>query len=124
MDVVDRAADWLAGVWDWFYEGIALYAPGSPGPVDWVWLGVQIGIIALIMTLMMRAYAAVLVFTLLGTAFHVLADIITPMVLEDAPFAAPPIASGLYWQYLSFLLAAYFLAITVLYAFKRAVSAR
>jgi hypothetical protein len=122
MALADQAWAFVEPVWSWFMEGVGTYGPGAPNELSWMWLGVQIAAIALIMALMMRAWAAILAFVMIAVFTHVMADIVMPMAMEGAPFRAPPIAAMAYWQYLTFLIAAYTAAIGLLYLLKSAFS--
>ncbi len=48
--------------------------------VNWMMLGIQLGVIALVLALLMREIGAILIFTVVGVIIHVIVDIVMPMV--------------------------------------------
>lgn len=109
MEFVNQIWAYVAPVWDWLYAGYAMH-----GAASWTMFGIQAGVIALVMALLMQSYSAILIFTVVGTIVHVVVDQVLPMVREGASFAMPPFTAMDYWQYVAFLAVFYFVAITVL----------
>ena len=97
---------------------------GDGGSINWIFLGVQMGVIGLVMALLMQEYAAILIFTVLSAIVHVIVDIVLPMVRDGASFAIPPVTDMLYWQYIAFLGLTYLVGLTVLYIIKAIVLPR
>ena len=119
MEFLDTIWAYLAPVWNWLMIGAETHGPiTADGGLNWLNLGVQLGVIALVMALLMQAYGAILVFTVVSVIIHVIIDEVLPMVMSSADFAMPPVTAGDYWQYLAFLGVAYLLAITVLFILK------
>ncbi|MEO1038264.1 MAG: hypothetical protein AAFX09_01870 [Pseudomonadota bacterium] len=119
MEILDTIWVYIEPVWLWLLAGAEMYGPvAADGGVNWLNLGAQMGVIALIMALLMQAYGAILVFTVVGVIVHVIVDQVMPMVLGGADFAIPPVTAVDYWQYLAFAAAGYFVAITVLFILK------
>lgn len=120
MEFLDQVWAYLAPVWSWLMAGVEAHGPvTAQGAVNWTHLGIQMGVIALVMALLMQAYGAVLIFTIVGVVVHVIVDEVLPMVRDGASFSVPPVTDMSYWQYLAFAGAAYLVGITVLYIVKR-----
>ncbi|XBQ15970.1 MAG: hypothetical protein ABL308_13560 [Oceanicaulis sp.] len=125
MEFVDQIWAYLAPVWAWLVEGVAAFAPQSAdGTINWLFLGVQMGVIALVMALLMPSYGAILIFTVASLIVHVVVDQVLPMVRDGASFAMPPVTDMAYWQYLAFGALAYLVGLTVLYIIKSIVLPR
>lgn len=122
MEFLDTVQGWFAPVWDFFEPGLIAYA-GDGAAISWMPLLIQLGVIALVLTILMRSFGAILIFTVVGVIIHVIVDVVMPMVRESAEFAMPPfMADGgvnmVYLGYLSALALGYFLAIIVLSILK------
>ncbi|MEE2566810.1 hypothetical protein [Hyphobacterium marinum] len=122
MEFLDTVKGWFAPVWDFFEPGLIAYA-GDGAAISWMPLAIQLGVIALVLTILMRSFGAILIFTVVGVIIHVIVDVVMPMVREGAAFAMPPfMADGgvnmVYLGYLAALAAGYFLAIIVLSILK------
>jgi len=120
--IINQVQGFLAPVWNFFEPGLIAFA-GDGAAVAWVPFGIQLGVIALVLAILMRSIGAILIFTIVGVVIHVVVDVVMPMVRESAAFAMPPfMADGgmnmLYVQYLAALAAGYFLAILVLSILK------
>lgn len=125
MEFVDMIWGYVAPVWDWLAAGLAVHGPlTADGGINWMFLGLQMGVIALVMALLMQQFGAILIFTVLGAIVHVVVDIALPMVRAGAEFALPPVTEMPYLQYIAFLAAGYFVAITVLSIIKAIVLPR
>jgi len=118
MEFLDTIWTYLQPVWAWMMEGVTTYGPLDGETVNWMHLGIQMGVIALVMALLMQSYAAVLIFTVVGVIVHVIVDEVLPIVREGAAFAMPDLTAMPYWQYLSFAAATYLVGITILYIIK------
>lgn len=105
---------YIAPAWEWLYAGLSQHGPGAEAEgINMMQLGIQMGVIALVMALLMQSYGAILIFTVVGMVVHVVVDQVLPMVREGAAFAMPPVTDMTYLQYLAFLGAAYLVGITV-----------
>lgn len=119
MDFVNQIWTYVEPVWAWLYAGLAAYGPQTEaGAINWTQFGIQFGVIALVMALLMQSYGAILIFTVVGVIVHVAVDLVLPMVREGASFAMPPVSDMGYWQYIAFLAVAYIVVITVLAMLK------
>ena len=111
--MIGEIQTYIAPVWAWFQEGLNVHGPTAAEGINWMTLGIQMGVIALVMALLMQSYGAILIFTVVGTVVHVVVDQVLPMVREGAAFSMPPVTAMDYWQYLAFLGTAYLVGITV-----------
>ena len=119
MEFVDQIWVYIEPVWNWLYAGLEMYGPlAADGSVNWVHFGIQAGVIALVMALLMQAYGAILIFTIVGTIVHVVVDRVLPMVREGESFAMPEVTNTSFWQYVAFLAIFYLVAITILSMIK------
>ena len=119
MEFVDMIWGYVAPVWNWLAAGLAVHGPQTAAnEINWTFLGLQMGVIALVMALLMQQYGAILIFTVLGAIVHVVVDVALPMVRAGAGFALPPVTEMPYLQYIAFLALGYFVAITVLSIIK------
>ena len=122
MEFLETVKGWFAPVWDFFEPGLIAYA-GDGTVISWMPLLIQFGVIALVLTILMRSIGAILIFTVVGVIIHVIVDVVMPMVRDSAPFTMPPfMADGgvnmTYVAYLAALAAGFFLAMIVLSIFK------
>lgn len=125
MEYVDMVWAYIAPVWAWMMEGVDAFAPlTADGSINWVFLGIQMGVIALIMALMMPSYGAILIFTVASVIVHVIVDEVLPIVRDGAQFTMPPVTDMVYLQYLGFAAAAYLFGLTVLSILKAIVLPR
>ncbi len=118
MEFVDQIWAYVQPVWAWLMAGLEGSQHGASGSVNWIMLGVQMGVIALVMALLMPSYGAILIFTVASVIVHVVVDQVLPMVRDGASFAMPPVTDMVYWQYIAFAAAAYLVGLTVLYIIK------
>ena len=124
MEIVDQVWAYLEPVWIWLKEGLYAFGPIKDGAISWMFLGIQMGVIAIVMALLMQEYGAILIFTVVSVIVHVLVDVLLPMVRDSAAFEMPPLTDMLYWQYLAFAALAYLVGLTVLYIIKAIVLPR
>ncbi|MCC5995523.1 MAG: hypothetical protein JJU18_04030 [Oceanicaulis sp.] len=125
MEIVDMIWGYVAPIWSWLLEGVAAYGPHTAGgEINWMFLGLQMGVIALVMALLMQQFGAILIFTVVGTIVHVVVDIALPMVRAGAGFEMPPVTDMAYLQYVAFAAVAYLIGITVLFILKSIVLPR
>ena len=122
MEFLETVKGWLMPVWDYFTPGLVAYA-GDGAAISWMPLLIQFGVIALVLTILMRSIGAILIFTVVGVIIHVIVDVVMPMVRDGAAFTMPEfmLDGGLnmtYVAYLAALAAGYFLGIIVLSIFK------
>ncbi len=124
MEYLDQIMGYIQPAIDFFMPGLLAYAGDGAGAVNWMPLGIQLGVIALVLALLMREFGAILIFTVVGVIIHVIVDIVMPMVRssEGAAFDASAFVSQLtqmdYLLYLGALAVGYFLAIIVLSILK------
>lgn len=119
MEILDTVWGYLEPVWAWLRAGLDMYGPGN-----WTELGIQMGVIAVVMALMMQSFGAILIFTVVGVIIHVVVDQVLPMVRDGAAFTMPPVSDMTYWQYVAFLALAYFVGLIVLFLIKSLVFRR
>ncbi len=125
MEFLDTLWAYVEPIWAWLEAGLLAFGPiGEGGGVSWVHLGIQMGVIALVMALLMPSYGAVLVFTVASVIVHVIVDQVLPIVQHGAEFAIPPVTDITYWQYIAFTGAAYLVGLTVLYIIKAIIFPR
>jgi len=66
---------------DFFMPGLLAHAGNADGTaVNWRALGIQLGVIALVLALLMREMGAIIIFTVVGVIIHVIVDVVMPMV--------------------------------------------
>lgn len=66
---------------DFFMPGLLAYAGNADGTaVNWMPLGIQLGVIALVLALLMREIGGIIIFTVVGVIIHVIVDVVMPMV--------------------------------------------
>ena len=88
MEFLDPVMPYVEPVWAWLMNGVETYGPDkADGTVNWLFLGLQMGVIAVVMTLLMPSYGAILIFTVASAIVHVVVDQVLPMVRENAAFA-------------------------------------
>lgn len=118
MEFVNQIWAYVEPVWAWLYAGFAAHGADS-----WTMFGIQGGVIAIVMALLMQSYGAILIFTIVGVIVHVVVNLVLPMVREGAQFSEviPPYTAMDYWQYIAFLAVFYFVAITVIGMLKAMV---
>jgi hypothetical protein len=124
MEFVDQIWTYVEPVWAWLMAGLESSSHGAGGSVNWLMLGVQMGVIAVVMALLMPSYGAILIFTVASVIVHVVVDQVLPMVQNGASFAMPPVTDMLYWQYLAFAGLAYLVGLTVLFIIKSIILPR
>ncbi len=125
MEFLDPIMPYIDPVWSWLMAGVEAFAPQTAsGDIAWIPLGIQMGVIALVMALLMPSYGAVLVFTIASTIVHVVVDEVMPIIRDGASFAMPPVTDISYWQYIAFAAGAYLIGLTVLYIIKAIVLPR
>ena len=122
-DIMNQVMGVLGPVYDWFEPGLLAYA-GADGAVNWMHLGIQMGVIALVLALLMREFGAILIFTVVGVIIHFIVDIVMPIVRGgesfsmDAVMAYFQMGEGgdmmIFAQYAGALAVGYFLGIIVL----------
>lgn len=123
MEYLDQIMGYIQPAIDFFMPGLLAHA-GDGAVVNWMPLGIQLGVIALVLALLMREFGAILIFTVVGVIIHVIVDVVMPMVrsAEGAGFDAAAFAGQLtqpdYLLYLGALAIGYFLAIVVLSILK------
>jgi len=123
MEFLDPIMGYVDQALAFFMPGLLAYASvdNAGVVVDWMSLGIQMGVIAAVLTLLMREFGAILIFTVVGVIIHVIVGIVMPMVRgggEAASFDVGAFAAQFadmnYILYLGALAAGYFLAIIAL----------
>lgn len=120
MEFLEPVMAYIDPIWAWLMAGVDASRHGDAGGINWTMLGIQMGVIAIVMALLMPNYAAILIFTVVGTIVHVIVDQVLPIIQDGASFAVPDINMELA-QYLAFVGLGYFVALTVLYTIKAIV---
>lgn len=126
-DIMNQVMGVLGPVYDWFEPGLLAYA-GADGAVNWMQLGIQMGVIALVLALLMREFGAILIFTVVGVIIHFIVDIVMPIVRGgeefsmDAVMAYFQMGEGgdmmIFAQYAGALAVGYFFGIIILSILK------
>lgn len=124
MEFVDQIWAYLEPVWAWLMTGLEGSRHSDGASINWLMLGVQMGVIALVMALLMPSYGAILIFTAASIIVHVVVDQVLPMVLNGADFALPVWNDMVYLQYIAFMALAYLVGLTVLYIVKSIILPR
>ncbi|WP_300541118.1 hypothetical protein [Maricaulis sp.] len=123
MEFLDQIMGYLQPVIDFFMPGLLAHA-GDGAVVDWMPLGIQLGVIALVLALLMREFGAILIFTVVGVIIHVIVDTVMPMVrgggADGFDFNAfiQQFTQTDYLLYLGAMAIGYLIAITVLSILK------
>ena len=99
--------------------------------IDWLWEYFRVGfhdvngvlglLIAIIATYFLGKYSRIFVVALGAVVFYVLAQVMIPVVANNAAFRLPPIVESSYWQSLIALYAGFLIVITLFYIVKRTV---
>lgn len=123
MEFVDQIMGYIQPAIDFFMPGLLANA-GDGTVVNWMPLGIQMGVIALVLALLMREFGAILIFTVVGVIIHIIVDVVMPMVRGGGAgdfdimaflqlFTQTP-----YLLYLGALAIGYFVAIIILSMIK------
>ena len=122
MEFFDTIMTYIQPAIDFFMPGLATYAPDGAGGVNWMSLGIQMGVIALVLALLMREFGAILIFTVVAVIIHVIVDIVMPIVREGASFdldiVIAQFSDTTYYLYLGAVAIGYLVAITLLSMIK------
>ena len=124
MEFLDTLWAYIEPIWAWLEAGLMAYGPTGENGISWIHLGIQMGVIALVMALLMPSYGAVLVFTIASVIVHVIVDEVLPVVQGTGEFAIPAVTEMAYWQYIAFAAGAYLIGLTVLYIIKAIIFPR
>ena len=119
MEFLDQIMGYIQPAIDFFMPGLIAYAGDGVSSVNWMMLGIQLGVIALVLALLMREIGAILIFTVVGVIIHVIVDIVMPMVRGgstgfDFNGFVQQFTQTDYLLYLGALAIGYFIAILVL----------
>ncbi|WP_138514412.1 hypothetical protein [Maricaulis alexandrii] len=123
MEYLDQIMGYIQPAIDFFMPGLLAYA-GDGAVVDWMPLGIQLGVIALVLALLMREFGAILIFTVVGVIIHIIVDTVMPMVrgggADGFDFAvfAQQFTEMNYLLYLGAVAIGYLVAITILSMLK------
>lgn len=124
MEFLDQIMGYIQPAIDFFMPGLVAYAGDGVDTVNWTSLGIQLGVIALVLALLMREFGAILIFTVVGVIIHVIVDIVMPMVRggEAGGFDFSAFVNQFtqtdYLLYLGALAIGYLVAITLLSMIK------
>ncbi|MHA6289481.1 hypothetical protein [Maricaulis sp. CAU 1757] len=123
MEILEYVMTYIQPVIDFFMPGLVAYAGDSAtGSVNWMALGIQLGVIALVLALLMREMGAILIFTVVGIILHVIVDVVMPIVRGGAEFDMDLLMTQFtdvtYYLYLGALAIGYFLALILLSIIK------
>jgi len=124
MEFLDQIMGYIQPAIDFFMPGLIAYAGDGVSSVNWMSLGIQLGVIALVLALLMREFGAILIFTVVGVIIHVIVDIVMPMVRGggsggfDFNAFVDQFTQTDYLLYLGALAIGYFIAIVVLSLIK------
>ena len=122
MEFFDTIMTYIQPAIDFFMPGLATYAPDGAGGVNWMSLGIQMGVIELVLALLMREFGAILIFTVVAVIIHVIVDIVMPIVREGASFdldiVIAQFSDTTYYLYLGAVAIGYLVAITLLSMIK------
>lgn len=119
MEILDQIMGYINMALEFFMPGLLVHA-GDGAAVNWMQLGIQLGVIALVLALLMREFGAILIFTVVGVIIHVIVDVVMPLVRGGGADGFDAAAFGQqfldqdYLLYLGALAVGYFLAIIVL----------
>jgi len=120
MEFLDQIMGYIQPIIDFFMPGLVAHAGDGVAAVNWMPLGIQLGVIALVLALLMREFGAILIFTVVGVFIHVIVDVVMPMVrgggAGDFDIAAfgQQFTQTPYLLYLGALAIGYFVAIIIL----------
>jgi|GEM_PF-1044306 len=124
MEFLDQIMGYIQPAIDFFMPGLLAYAGDGAGGVAWMPLGIQFGVIALVLALLMREFGAILIFTVVGVIIHVIVDTVMPMVrgggTDGFDFAAfgNQFTQTDYLLYLGAIAIAYLVGISILSMLK------
>jgi len=82
----ERNMEFLDPIMGYFNQALAFFMPGllahagDGAAVNWMALGIQLGVIALVLALLMREIGGIIIFTVVGVIIHVIVDVVMPMV--------------------------------------------
>jgi hypothetical protein len=123
MEFLDQIMGYIQPAINFFMPGLLAYA-GDGAVVDWMKLGIQLGVIALVLALLMREFGAILIFTVVGVIIHMIVDVVMPMVRGggaggfDFNAFLEQLMAPTYWLYLGAIAIGYLIVITVLSILK------
>ena len=124
MEFLDQIMGYIQPAIDFFMPGLVAYAGDGVATVGWMSLGIQLGVIALVLALLMREFGAILIFTVVGVIIHVIVDVVMPMVRDGGAGDFDIMAFGQqftttpYLLYLGALAIGYLVAIIILSMIK------
>ena len=99
--------------------------------IDWIWEYFRVGfhdvnavlglLIAIGAAYFLSKYSRIFVVALSAVVFYVIAQVMIPVVANNAAFQLPPIVEQSYWQRLIAIYAGFLIIITIFYVVKRTV---
>ncbi len=99
--------------------------------VDWIWEYFRVGfhdvnailglLIAIGAAYFLSKYNRIFIIALGAVIFYVIAQVMIPVIANNATFQLPPIVEQAYWQKLIAIYAGFLIIITVFYVVKRTV---
>lgn len=120
MEFLDQIMGYIQPAIDFFMPGLVAHAGDGVAAVNWMPLGIQLGVIALVLALLMREFGAILIFTVVGVIIHVIVDVVMPMVRGggagdfDIMVFMQQFTTTPYLLYVGALAIGYFVAIIIL----------
>ena len=99
--------------------------------IDWIWEYFRVGfhdvnailglLIAIGAAYFLSKYSRIFVVALSAVIFYVIAQVMIPVVANNAAFQLPPIVEQSYWQKLVAIYAGFLIIITIFYLVKKTV---
>ena len=99
--------------------------------IDWIWEYFRVGfhdvnailglLIAIGAAYSLSKYSRIFVIALGALIFYVIAQVMIPVIANNATFQLPPIVEQAYWQKLIAIYAGFLIIITVFYVVKKTV---
>jgi hypothetical protein len=111
--------------------GVLIMPQAVQSYIDWAWEYFRVGfhdvnailglLIAIVAAYFLSRYSRIFIVALGAVVFYVIAQVMLPVLANNAPFKLPPIVEGDYWQKLVAIYAGFLIVITVFYVVKRMV---
>ncbi|MFS2318007.1 hypothetical protein RMQ97_08720 [Maricaulis sp. D1M11] len=125
MEFIDQILVFLMPVYTFFEPGLLAHASYGTAAVNWMHLGIQMGVIALVLALLMREFSAILIFTVVAVIIHVIVDQVMPIVRSGGDMASFNAAEfgamftdTIYYLFLGAIALGYFLGLIILFLLK------
>lgn len=99
--------------------------------IDWIWEFFRVGfhdvnailglLIAIAAAYFLSKYNRIFVIALGALIFYVIAQVMIPVIANNAQFKLPPLVEGDYWRHLVAIYAGFLIIISVFYLVKKTV---